>query len=196
MTVDSIELDYYLSAKDRLWVYDCLVDLSRKGQGATAYFMTHPYFMPVVYVFLSYNCIDWLVRIWPVILAGDWAEILGPSQILGSLFGFAITWYLLDSLWQFLSRYWGQGRATRAGREGVNWGRHQLTATPEALTIQLAAHRKVYNWTAFSGFEKTKYMLLLMLTPGSAVAVPRAAFKSELDEGNFCELVQSQITGV
>lgn len=195
MTIESIELDYYLSAKDRLRVYDCLVDLSRKGQDATAYFMTHPYFMPVLYAFLSFNCIDWLNSIFPVLWAGNWAEILGPSQIMGSLFGFAVTWYLLDNLWQFLSRYWGQEKALRAGREGVNWGTHQLSATPEALTVRLAAHRTIYNWAAFSGFEKSKQMLLLILTPGSAVAVPRWAFKSELEEGNFSEFVQSRITG-
>jgi len=195
VTIDGIELDYYLSAKDRQRVYDCLTNLSRKGQDATLFFMTHPYFMPIVYVFLSFMCIDWLARILSMVFAGNFVDILEPSALVSHLFGVIFTWYLLDQLWQFTARYWGQGKALRAGREGVNWGNHQLSATPEALTVCLAAHRTVYSWAAFSRLEKTKNMLLLMLTPGSAVAVPRWAFKSEAEEGNFCEFVRSRITG-
>jgi len=195
MTIEAIELDYYLSAKDRLRAQDCLDNLSQKGQDSTLYFMTHPYVMPIVNIFLAYMCFEWLVRLVPRLFAGNLAELLQPSAIVGHLFGVVIILYLLDNLWQFLSRYWGQEKAMRAGHEGVNWGVHQLSATPDALSIRLAARRTVYSWAAFSGLERTKHMFLLTLTPRSAIAVPRWAFKSELEEGNFSDFVQSQITG-
>lgn len=189
----SIELAYNLSAKDRVRIRAVLDRRSLKRQNSALHLFTSPRLALITDIILWSALVSWMVRVWPTFVARDWAEILRLSNVLGYVFALGITWHLVNRIRQFSGRHWGREKALRAGRKGVSWGGHNLSVTPKALTIRLAARTAVYSWAAFSGLEKTKHMLLLMLTPRSAVAIPRRAFESKTDELTFCDFVQRQI---
>jgi hypothetical protein len=137
-------------------------------------------------------CIAFLIRVLPKLLAKDVSELLDAKTILMLVLVGGAVWFLGWGLWQLVAYIRASGKSPRRGREGVHWGRHDLLATAESLSVRLPARRSVYRWGAFSGLKKTKNLLLLQLTPRSAVAVPRQAFKSKADEKTFCDFVRSQ----
>lgn len=186
MNTTAFEIDFWLSAQDRLRVFEELARLSSKGKDPISRLLTVPLASVVINAFLVYICFEWLTRSLPEL----WRNGLTSGDLFGHLCGLFVTWLLVRNLvvfvTPFLSRHKGLGK-------GVTWGAHRLLAGPEALTLSLSASETKYRWTAFLGLQKTKRMLLLMLTPRLAVPVPRWAFSSEAEEEAFCNFVEERI---
>lgn len=193
MTPDSIELEYWYSAKDRLHAKGLISELNSKEMKSGTTSSALGYLMPVVVIFLGYEVFLWLKRLLPKVYAGNWAEILNTSTIFGNFMGLIFIIIIVQYLWLHTSNIWGPLTAARKGRKGVNWGKCKLDATPETLTIQLTWKSATYRWDVFTRLVKTKNMLILMLTPGSAVFIPRRTFESTADEDKFCAFLESHI---
>lgn len=186
MTAAPIEINFWLSAREHRRAFEELARLSAKGKDPMSYLLTNPIASVVINAFLAYICFEWLTRSLPEL----WRNGLNASDLFGHLFGLFVTWLLVRNIVNFAAPY--LSRHKRLG-EGVTWGAHRLLASPDALTLSLSASETTYRWTAFLGLQKTKRLLLLMLTPRIAVPVPRWAFSSKAEEEAFCRFVEERI---
>jgi len=75
------------------------------------------------------------------------------------------------------------------GRDGIRWGRRELVATREDLTIRASAYTTVWQWPAFVGLKRTRHAVFLMLTPQFVIPVPNHAFRSRAELDQFCNFV-------
>ena len=73
------------------------------------------------------------------------------------------------------------------GREGLHWGRAELIATHQDLTIRASAIATVYQWPAFIGLKRTRHAVFLMVTPLEIFPVPNHAFGSKAELDRFCD---------
>jgi hypothetical protein len=192
MTAAIMELSYELSAREResIQAKVDMLSLARKGVSLAAF--NKPFWRVVIVLFLGFEVIRWLVGLLPSVLAGE-VELSSFGEIFGLLLGLFLTWIVVDSLRYLVTDILRWLGAERIWRKGLHWGEHHLAVTPEKLSLRLADYESEYRWPAFTGFHKTKDMLLLTVTPWSAVAVPRRAFQSPAEESAFCDFVEARI---
>lgn len=193
MTGDALELHYDLLARDKAKARSWLDGQALRRNNRSLSLFSNRYAQPIAVVFLGVMVIRWLVDFVPSLFTRDLAELLRPGEILGILMGLLFIWIIVENLRTSASDVLRWLRASKHWREGIHWGPHILTATSEALTVRLAGRKSIYRWAAFTGLEKTKDMLFLMLTPRAAVAVPRRAFDSAADERAFQDFVETRI---
>jgi len=192
MTKEEIEITFVTTTKDWTRVRSLLDGLALRHHNMLFYVVAHKGTAGAVHAAKLGVCIFAVVHFLPKLLAKGVDQFLSVSTILTLAFVAWALWSLGQSLWQVVAKTLAPEESARTGCEGVHWGKHQLLATPESLSVRLSARHTVYSWSAFLGLKKTKNLLLLQLTPCSAVAVPRQAFGSKADETIFCDFVQKQ----
>ena len=190
MTREGLELTFTTTTKDWARVQALLNRWAVRRESPLVYILTHKGTAGVVHAVVAVVCLFILIRFGSRLLARDLSDMLDPMTILMVvLVGWAL-WPLGRGLWQLAAKAFASGKPSRTGREGVHWGPHHLLATADSLIVRLSARRSVYRWNAFTDLKTTKDLLLLQLTPRSAVAIPRHAFRSKADEATFCDFVQ------
>jgi len=194
MTAEDIELTFVTTAQDWKHIQWLLYRLALWRDSWLLYVFTHKYpIAGAMNVVASGFCIFILVAVLPKLFARVSAEIAdGATVFYLILVGWAL-WTLGRRLWKLTGNTSIAEGPFGTGREGVNWGLHQVRATAECLNVRLSHLNSRYNWNAILELKKTNDFLFLQLTPRSAIAIPRKAFQSKSDEISFCNLVRSRI---
>lgn len=187
-----MELSYELSAREREMIWGRLTRLSLARRGGPLLVFDKPVWRVVLVLTLGFMVIDGLVETVPAVLAGE-VDLMRFGDTFSILMGLLMIWLLADSLHYLVIDALRWLRAGKIWQEGLHWGKHDLTVTPEALLLRMTGFESVYRWPAFTALHKTKNMLLLTITPGSAIAVPRRAFRSPAEEAAFCDFVEARI---
>jgi len=190
VTGERFELNFALSARERMAALETCARLASRRRDVTLHFLSHPLLAAVLAPLLGYVWIAWLLRLFEALSAGGLGALSQRFGVVDGLFGIFLTWLILDQAWSHLARFWGREKAMRAGREGVNWGRHRLLADADGLSVSLAERSAHYLWPAFIRLERNRRFVLLMLAPGLGLAIPRRAFASEADASAFCDFAE------
>ena len=195
MTTGEFELTFETTTKDWTRVQSLLNALTLRRQNMLAYILVHKGIMAgALHALLLGICAFAVIHFLPKLLARLTVETFNATTVIWLiLVGYAL-WTLARFLWKLVAKAFASEETSPMGREGVHWGLHDVLATTESLSVRLSACHSVYEWRALLGLEKTRDFLLLQLTPRSAVIIPRQAFKSQVDEIDFCAFVQSRIS--
>ena len=190
MTGERFDLEFALSARERMAALETCARLASRKQDVTLHFLSHPLLAVVVVPVLGYAWIAWLLRLFEALSAGGLGALPQRFGLIDGVFGILLTWVIFDQAWSQIARFWGREKAMRAGREGVNWGAQRLVADAEGLSVSLAERSTHYLWPAFIGLERNRRFVLLMLAPGLGLAIPRRAFASEVEASTFCDFAE------
>ncbi len=187
MTGKGFELNFVLSARERMAALETCARLASRKRDVTLHFLSHPLLAAVLAPLLGYVWIAWLLRLFEALSAGGLGALSQRFGVIDGLFGIFLTWLIFDQAWSHLARFWGREKATRAGREGVNWGAQRIRADADGLSVSLSERSAHYLWPAFIGVERSRRFVFLMLAPQLGLAIPRRAFASEAEVSAFCD---------
>ncbi len=190
MTGEPFDLEFTLSARERMAGLETCARLASRKRDVTLHFLSHPILAVVVVPLLGYAWIAWLLRLFEALSAGGFAALPQRFGIVDGIFGIFLTWLIVEQAWSHLAQFWGREKAMRAGRQGVNWGRQRLLADAEGLSVSFAERSTHYLWPAFIGLERNRRFVLLMLAPGLGLAIPRRAFASKAEASAFCDFAE------
>lgn len=194
MTTEDIELTFVTTAKDWKYVQWLLYRLVLWRDSKLLYCFTHKNLVVGAMTVVGSGLSIFIVIIaLPKLIARVSAETFdGMTLFFLILVGWAL-WTLGRDLWKLTGNTSTVEGPFGTGREGVNWGLHQVRATAECLTVHLSHLNSRYKWDAILDLKKTNDFLFLQLTPRSAIAIPRKAFESKSDEISFSDFVRSRI---
>ena len=196
MTLGTFNLAFLLSAKERQKARALVDSAVLKREGRTLFLLARPstgLAAQLISLGVGTAAVIWLMPSAWRLASSDPANFWSPSSYLTwGVTGFLL-WLVGRDLCRLLSGRWHAAYRGERGREGVHWGRQRLTADAERLTVELAARRSVYRWSAITEVWRTRDLLLLMLTPRTMIPIPRHAFEDEAEEEAFCTFVEERI---
>ncbi len=188
MSVDSIQLAYVYSLEDRARDLFTLETLLFRKKDLTAYFLLRTPWPSLMLALASL-----IVAVGLIFLLQDLFRTgRGFRDLVTGINTLAMAVLLFVTIQATLASWAGYRNpdlAQAEGREGIRWGRRELIATREDLTVRLSSTTSVYRWPAFIGLKRTRHSVFLMVTPLGMFPVPNHAFGSKAELDQFCDFV-------
>lgn len=185
MSMDSVQLVYIYSLEDRARVQFALGTLLLRRKDPTTYFLIRTPLSSLIFALASLIVAVGLIFLLHHLYRTGTSS-LDSATVFVMVFVLFATIRTMLELW---AGYRNPDLPQAEGREGIRWGRRELIATREDLTVRTSAMTTVYQWPVFIGLKRTRHAVFLMVTPQSIVPVPNHAFGSKPEMDQFCDFV-------